>query len=160
MQISTVRFGTIEVDDSKVIAFKEGLPGLEEYKNYVVIQLGESYPVVWMQSIQEEAVCLPVIDSFLAIPEYTFNISDEDVDELKLESPENLLVLSVVVIPEEIEGMTMNLAAPIIINMATGQAKQIILNGGEYNVRHPAFGEVCRLIKEDNANAGSVKEDK
>lgn len=160
MQISTVRFGTIEVDDNKIIAFKDGLPGLEEYEDFVILQVSESYPVVWMQSTQEETVCLPVIDSFLAVPEYNFNISDEDVDELKLEGPENLLVLSVVVIPEEIEGMTMNLAAPIIINMETGQAKQIILNGGEYNVRYPVFSEVCRLIKEDNANASSVKEDK
>lgn len=160
MQISTVRFGTIEVDDSKVLAFKDGLPGLEDYTEFVILQVSESYPVVWMQSTQDEAICLPVIDSFLAVPEYTFNIGDDDVSELKLSGPENLLVLSVVVIPEELEGMTMNLAAPIIINMESGQAKQIILNGGEYNVRYPVFSEVCRLIKEDNANAGSVKEDK
>jgi flagellar assembly factor FliW len=159
MQISTVRFGTIEVDDKKLITFKDGLPGLEEYQNFVILQLSESYPVVWMQSTQEGNICLPVLDSFLALPEYTFNIGDEDVEELRLDGPENLLVLSVCVIPEEIEGMTMNLAAPIIINMTTGQAKQIILSGGEYNVRYPAFGEVCRLIKEGDANVGSVKED-
>jgi flagellar assembly factor FliW len=159
MQISTVRFGTIEIDEKKILTFDEGLPGLEEYKQYVILQVGESYPVVWMQSTTELSVCLPVIDSFLAVPDYTFNINDEDAKELKLQSPDNLLVLSVVVIPEEIEGMTMNLAAPIIINMETGRAKQIILNGGEYNVRYPMFNEVCRLIKEDNANAGSVKED-
>lgn len=159
MQIATARFGTIEVSDNKVLTFKDGLPGLEEYKEFVVLQVSESYPVVWMQSTQDQAICLPTIDSFMAVPEYAFNISDEDVNELELDGPENLLVLSVVVIPEEIEGMTMNLAAPIIINMASGQAKQIILNGGEYNVRYPVFNEVCRLIKEDNANAGSVTED-
>lgn len=160
MQISTVRFGTVEIDENKILFFHGGLPGLEEYKEFVILQISESYPVVWMQSTEEGSVCLPVIDSFLAVPDYTFNISDGDVTELELSGPENLLVLSVVVIPEEIEGMTTNLAAPIIINMESGHAKQIILNGGEYNVRYPIFHEICRLIKEENADAGSVKEDK
>ncbi|MCL1828370.1 MAG: flagellar assembly protein FliW [Oscillospiraceae bacterium] len=158
MEISTLRFGDIEVDENKLIYFRDGLPGLEEYKHFAILQFSESYPVNWIQSIDDGAVCLPVIDSFLAVPEYTFHISDEDVTELEVNSPEDLYVLSVVVIPEELEGMTMNQAAPIIINTETGQAKQIILNGGEYNVRYPVFKEICRLIKEGEADAGSVKE--
>lgn len=158
MQISTARFGVVEVDINKVISFKDGLPGLEEYRQFVILQVEESYPIVWMQAIEDQAVCLPVMDSFMTVPEYTFNISDEDVTELELDGPENLHVLSVLVIPENLEGVTMNMAAPIIINMETGQAKQIILNGGEYNVRYPVFNEICRLIKEGEADAGSVKE--
>lgn len=160
MQLSTSRFGDIEINDEKILRFDEGLPGLEEYKQYVVLQINESYPIIWMQSTENQNVCLPVIDSFLAVPEYAFNISDEDASELALTGPENLHVLSVLVITENLEGMTMNLAAPIIINIETGRAKQIILNGGEYNVRYPVFNEICRLVKEENADAGSVTEDK
>ena len=160
MEISTLRFGDIEIDESKLVYFKDGLPGLEDNKQFAVLQFSESYPVNWMQSVEDGAICLPVIDSFAAVPEYTFNISDNDVTELELNSPKDLYVLSVVVIPEELEGMTMNLAAPVVINIETGQAKQIILNGGEYNVRYPVFKEICRLIKEAEADVGSVKEDK
>lgn len=159
MQISTTRFGTVEVDETKLVLFSDGLPGLEEYKNFVILQVEESYPIVWMQSTENEAVCLPVIDSFLAVPDYTFNIDDADIAEIKAGGPEDLHVLSVLVIPEELEGMTMNLAAPIIVNIESGQAKQILLSGGEYNVRYPVFADVCRLIKEGVTDAGSVKED-
>ena len=160
MQISTLRFGEIEVDRGKLLRFQAGLPGLEECKEFVILQFPESYPIVWMQSVDEPGVCLPVMDSFQAVPAYTFNLGDSDAAELGLSGPEDLQVLSVVVIPEEMEGMTINLAAPIIVNLDTGKAKQIILSGGEYNVRYPAFQEVCRLIKEGEADAGSVEKGK
>ena len=158
MQISTIRFGSVEIDESKLIFFSDGLPGLEEYTQFVILQMAENYPIFWMQSIENPAICLPVIDSFLAVPEYTFNISDEDVTELEVSGPAELYFLSILVIPEEMEGMTINLAAPIIINIESGQAKQILLNGGEYSVRHPVFKEICRLIKEEVVDASSVKE--
>ena len=149
MQISTARFGTVEVEGSKVLSFADGLPGLEEYKLFVILQVGESYPVVWMQSVDDPDICLPVIDSFLAVPEYAFNIDDEDANELGLTKTEDLHVLSVLVIPENLEGMTINLAAPIIINMDSGKAKQVLLGGAEYGVRHPVFADVCRILKEE-----------
>ncbi|NLB29415.1 MAG: flagellar assembly protein FliW [Clostridiales bacterium] len=160
MQVSTARFGTVEVDNNKVLHFADGLPGLEEHKQFVILQVSDSYPVVWMQSTGDPAICLPVIDSFLAVPEYTFNIGDEDVSELGITCSEDLHILSVLVIPENLEAMTVNLAAPIVINMESGQAKQVLLSGSEYGVRHPVFSEICRIVKEEVSNAGSVKEDK
>ena len=160
MLIDTIRFGQVEIDEGKILHFSEGLPGLEEYNKFAILQFEESYPIVWLQSVVDGEVCLPVIDSFLAVSEYAFNLGDEDVKELKLEGPEDLHILSVLVIPDNIEQMTVNMAAPIIINMRTGEARQIILSGGEYNVRHPIFQEICSLIKEGEADAGSVEEDK
>ena len=159
MQIPTARFGTVEVDGSKVLCFADGLPGLDEYKEFVILQVSESYPVVWMQSTVAPEVCLPVVDSFLAVPDYTFNIDDEDISELGINSSEDLHILSVLVIPENLEGMTINLAAPIVINMDSGKAKQVLLSGAEYGVRHPVFAEICRIIKGEVSDAGSVKED-
>ena len=160
MQIPTARFGTVEVTDSKVLCFSDGLPGLDEYKQFVILQVSESYPVVWMQSVENPEICLPVIDSFLAVPDYTFNIDDEDISDLGISSSEELHILSVLVIPENLEGMTINLAAPIVINMDSGKAKQVLLGGAEYAVRHPVFAEICRIIKGEVSDAGSVKEDK
>jgi len=160
MQIDTIRFGQVDIDESKIIHFYEGLPGLEEYTKFAILKFEESNPIFWLQSVQDQEVCLPVIDSFLTVPDYTFDLSDEDVKELMLEGPEDLHIISILVIPSNIEQMTANLAAPVIINTRLGKAKQIILSGGEYNVRFPIFSEICRLIKEEEANAGTVKEDK
>lgn len=159
MQLETVRFGRVLIDDKKILSFGEGLPGLEEYKKFAILRLDESYPIVWLQSVEDSAVCLPVIDSFLALPDYSFDINDADADELQLNEPEDVQVLSVLVIPDNMEAMTMNLAAPIIINLQNGMAKQIILSNGEHNVRFPIFRDIIRLFKEVSADAGAVKED-
>ena len=158
MQIETVRFGSVEIDETKLISFKEGIPGLEEYRSYALLQFEESYPIIWLQSMQEGGVCLPVLDTFAVLSEYVFDIADEDVRELELKGPEELHVVNVVVIPEDVQGMTVNLAAPIIINTVSGKAKQIILARSDYNVRAPIFADICKAINKEggDADAGTV----
>jgi len=159
MQIDTLRFGTVTVDKEKLLRFEEGIPGLEQYKDYALLQFEESYPLVWLQSIEETGICLPVLDTFSVLPDYVFDIDEADVKTLELNSPEELHVVSVVVIPDDIQRMTVNLAAPIIINTVSGNAKQIVLGGSEYNVRAPVFQEICKLVarEEGDADAGSVE---
>jgi len=124
------------------------------------LQFEDSYPIIWLQSMDDGGICLPVLDTFSVLSDYVFDIDEADVEVLELGGPEDLHVVSVLVIPDEIQGMTANLAAPIIINTATGKAKQIILGGGKYNVRVPVFQEICALImrEEGDADAGTVKE--
>ena len=160
MQIETIRFGQVCIDESKLITFNEGIPGLEEYHMYALLQFEESYPIIWLQSVYEGGVCLPVLDTFAVLTEYVFDIEDEDVEVLELNGPEDLHVVSVLVIPDDIRKMTVNLAAPVIINTVTGKAKQIMLGGSEYNVRAPVFQDICKVIvrEGDDADACSVTE--
>ena len=158
MQINTVRFGMVEVDEAKLIAFDEGVPGLDEYKKYALLQFEESYPIVWMQSIDEGGICLPVLDTFAVLDSYVFDIDDMDVKNLGLSGPEDLHVVNVLVIPDNIQSMTANLAAPIIINTVSGKAKQIVLSGSDYNVRTPIFNDLCKVVarEEGDADVGAV----
>ena len=160
MQIDTLRFGLVEIDESKLITFDEGVPGLEEYKKYALLQFEESYPIIWLQSVDEGGVCLPVLDTFAVLSGYVFDIDDDDVSALELGGPEDLHVVSVLVIPEEIQRMTANLAAPVLINTVTGKAKQILLSGSDYNVRAPIFQDICKVVvrEEGGADAGTVAE--
>jgi len=164
MQIDTLRFGSVDVDENKVIFFNDGVPGLEQYRKYALLQFEESYPIVWLQSMEDTGICLPVLDTFSVLPDYVFDIDDMDVKTLKLTGPDDLHVVSVVVIPEDIQGMTVNLAAPILINTVTGNAKQVVLTGTEYNVRAPVFQEICNVVatnsvggEEGDGDAGSFK---
>ena len=160
MQIDTIRFGTVEVDEKKIIDFDKGIPGLEEFHRFSLLQFEDSYPIIWLQSVEDGAICLPVLDTFMVLSGYVFDIDDEDVKELELRAPEDLHVVSVLVIPDDLQRMTANLAAPIIINTVTGKAKQILLSGGDYNIRAPIFPDICAMVvrEEGHADAGSVKE--
>lgn len=160
MQIETLRFGMVEIDDTKLLTFDDGIPGMEDYKTYALLQFEESYPIVWLQSIEERGICLPVIDTFVVLPDYVFEISDEDVSALELKGPEALHVVNVLVIPTDVKGMTANLAAPIIINILTGKSKQIMLTDSAFNVRAPIFADICQVVnkEEGDGDAGTVKE--
>ncbi|MCL1816353.1 MAG: flagellar assembly protein FliW [Clostridiales bacterium] len=157
MEINTLRFGKLVIDDHKLLRFNKGLPGLEACREFAILQFEESNPLHWLQSTEKAEICLPIMNSFAICPNYAFDISDEDVQELSLASPQDVYVVNVVLIPQQdIEHMTANMVAPIIINYRTGLAKQIIINSGEYNVRYPVFQAICNLIKEDEADARAV----
>ena len=158
MQIDTLRFGLVEVDETKTIKFSDGIPGLEEYREYALLQFEDSYPIIWLQSVAERGICLPVLDTFAIFPNYVFDLDEADVKFLELNSPDELHVVSVVVIPEDIQGMTANLAAPIIINTVSGNARQVVLSGTEYNVRVPVFQDICNAVvrEEGDVDAGTV----
>ncbi|MCL2425523.1 MAG: flagellar assembly protein FliW [Oscillospiraceae bacterium] len=160
MHVDTLRFGTVAVAPEKVINFADGIPGLGQFKKYALLQFEESYPIVWLQSVEDAGVCLPVLDTFNVLPDYVFDIDDIDVNALELKSPDELHVVSVVVIPEDIHGMTVNLAAPIIINTLTGRGRQVVLNDNEYDVRAPVFQQICKLITREGGDddVDSVKE--
>ena len=160
MQIDTVRFGQVEIDEAKLVTFDDGIPGLEDYHKYALLQYEESYPIIWLQSAEDSAICLPVMDTFAVMQGYVFDIDDADVKALDLSGPESLHVVSVLVIPDEIQNMTANLAAPIVINTESGKARQIVLAGSDYNVRVPIFPDICKMVmeKEGDSDVGSVKE--
>ena len=171
MQINTVRFGQVEIDESKIITFNEGLPGIEDRKSFAILHFEDSYPIIWLQSLDDEGICLPVTDTFTVWPEYAFELEDKDAEEIGIDSVGDLHVLSVLLIPEKLEMMTINLVAPIVINMTNGMGKQVVLSSSEYNIRQPVFSEIIRVMKEqeatqggvnkeEKADAGSVKEDK
>jgi flagellar assembly factor FliW len=160
MLLETARFGQIEIDGEKLLNFRAGVPGLEEYHIFAVLRFEESHPIMWLQSAEEPRISLPVLDPFIVKPDYAFDISDEDALELGLMSADEVQVFSVLVIPERLEDMTVNFAAPVIINTRTGDSKQLILGGDAHAARVPVFLDIARYLRGGNADADPVAEDK
>lgn len=137
MEIQTAHFGTVEIDENRIIAFENGLPGLENYKKFALLSDKETKPICWLQSLECKEVSLPVMDPFIVFPNYSFDIADDDIKTLHIEQVKDIYVLSVLVIPKPESNMTINLAAPIIINVRNSKARQIILDDKRYRVRVP-----------------------
>jgi flagellar assembly factor FliW len=137
MKITTAHFGEVEIDESKILVFDKGLPGLEEDKRYALLSNEDSRPVSWLQSLDHQEISLPVMDPFLICPDYSFDISQNDVDTLTISDIKDVYVLSILVIPKNVNAMTINLSAPIIINVRNSKACQIILDDRKYRVRVP-----------------------
>lgn len=82
-----------------------------------------------------------IVEPGVFCQDYEFSLNDKVKDELQLESKAEVLVMNIVVVPENPKEMTMNLKAPIIINEKKRIAKQIILEEEEYPVKYRLFEE-------------------
>ena len=90
---------------------------------------------------------MPVMDPTLVMPDYNPVIEDELLKPMDLTDPENILVLVTVTVPRDIEKMTVNLMAPIIISGENRKANQIIVDQAEYLVKYPIY-EILKAAKE------------
>ena len=148
MNIETKLFGTIEVDESKLIVFVNGIVGFPDLTDFLLIHDSEGNGnIKWLQSVQEPAFAMPVMDPLLVMPEYNPVIEDELLKPMDITNFENILVLVTVTVPKEIENMSVNLKAPIIISGESLKANQIIVDNEEYLVKYPIY-EILKAAKE------------
>lgn len=158
MLIDTDRFGTFDTKDSKLIEFPQGLPGFEDLHYFIILEVGQTKPIYWLQSTEDKHIALPVILTFEILDDYYIDIRDNELEELHVESQNDLLIMNVVVIPEAISKMTVNLAAPIVINAVRGIGKQIIVDAKTMPIRMPVYEAIMnKIAKGGRDDAGAVE---
>jgi flagellar assembly factor FliW len=155
MKVETDRFGVFELEEKNKIKFPSGLPGFEELHEFMILKILDTRPIYWLQSIENKFISLPVIIPFEIFEDYCIEIDDTEMHDLNIESQNDILVINVVVIPEDIKKMTVNMAAPIIINAKHGTGRQIIIDSGELSVRHPVYEDIMRTLSGGDADAGT-----
>ena len=156
MRISTTRFGDINIAPGKIITMPEGLPGLDAFKRYALLSTEETDPFHWLQALDAADVSLAVINPYLLMPEYKPMVPEEVFEQLGAGNTEDVLVLTVAVIPREFRNMTTNLLAPILINTKNNVGKQVILDNSEYALRHPIFDRIRKLVQKGGSPDAGV----
>lgn len=157
MLIETERFGIFELKDKKTLQFPNGIPGFEELRSFILLEAEENKPLLWLQSIENKHIALPVVIPFELIGDYYVDVRESELSDLNLEAPDDLLILCVVVIPEDVRKMTANLASPIVINAKRGVGKQLVIDAATLPLRFPIYDIIMqKLVGEEKANAGAV----
>ena len=141
MQIKTKVFGEIMIDDDKIINFPNGIIGFPDLTEFTLVHDEEksTESIHWLQSIQEPAFAMPVMDPLIVRPDYNPEVDDELLNILGQIVPEELLVLVTVTVPKDLTQMSVNLKGPIVINAAEKKALQVIVEGDEYQVKFPIY---------------------
>ncbi len=143
MKIKTKFFGEVEIDESKVIMFKEGLPGFEDMKRFLFMtDEDEKSPFCWLQSIDDINIVFTLFNIFRVLPSYNPNVDIELLNKLGDIKEENLEIYCIANIPNDIKEMTVNLKAPVVINLDNNSAKQIICNNEEYPIKYYIYKEL------------------
>jgi flagellar assembly factor FliW len=141
MKIDSSRFGPIEIRDDDVITLPQGLIGLPGTR-WALIAQTESSPFLWLHSVEDGTIALPVTNPWLFFPEYEVRISDDDAAQLELEGPEQVDIFCIVRAAKELVDFTINLLSPVAIHGARRLGKQVLNEAGGYDVREPLFFEV------------------
>lgn len=136
----TTRFGKIEYSTNDVVTFCDGLVGFPDLGAFVLIQHKEDSPFRWMQSVHNGEIAFLVVDPAHYVNGYEPEMPDSAIERLGLDGETARLVYTIVSIPPgKPEEMTLNLAGPIVINLDTGIAQQIVLEDEAYSIRHKVF---------------------
>ena len=134
--LKSTRFGDVELDDAAVVEFPSGLIGLRGPR-YALLPHGPDGVFVWLHSMDDPDLALPVTRPWGFFPNYEVELSDSEAERIGVSDPAEADVFVTVRAAEEAENFTANLRAPIII--ANGRGPQVINEADDAPVRAPLF---------------------
>lgn len=134
MIISTKFFQNIEIEDNDIIDFDEGLPGFENVKRFVVINIKDNKLLKCLQSVDNKEVSFIAINPWDVFKDYNINIEDKELSLIGGTNIDDLKVFSLLTITQK--GITANLLGPIIVNTAERKGKQFVQYNSKYTTRH------------------------
>jgi len=148
MTIQDTRFGEVEYSADDIITFMPSLIGFPESRHFLLLNSKPNTPFRWLQSLDEPKLAFLVAFTEALVPRYKPGFSRNDIEELEITDDSPTMILATAIIPPgEPQEMTLNLAAPIIINGATMKAKQVILSDDAYTVKHRVFARSDRVAE-------------
>jgi flagellar assembly factor FliW len=152
MKADTRMFGEVDIADEKIITLETGMIGFPDMRKFALVydeEKGEDGPIHWFQSMDDPQVAFPVVDPTLIKPDYNPTVSDEILAPLGELTDQNVYVIVTVTVPRDIKEMSINLKAPIVINIDNNKAVQLIVED-DFPVKYKIYD----LLKANSGKAG------
>jgi|Wag4MinimDraft_12_1082652.scaffolds.fasta_scaffold00030_8 flagellar assembly factor FliW len=137
--VETPKLGKIEYTDDDIIYMVSPLLGFDHINDYLLISSPETVPFVMLQSIDDMDISFILADINLFFKDYSPNFSKRELKVLQVKKVEELKLFGIVVIKDKPQNATINLKAPIAINLEKRLAKQIILDDDRWEIKTPLF---------------------
>jgi len=127
MRITTTRFGCIDVEASDLIRFPSGMPGLEDCREWALLADASNDALGWLQSTSRGDIAMAVVSPRRFVPEYQVRIPRSELTPLAIADIRQAQV--VVVVGHNGTSLTLNLKAPIVINLEARTGRQVVASG-------------------------------
>lgn len=124
MQISTRHFGSVEIDADDILHFPRGIVAFEDCRHWVLLSDAGNPSLAWLQSIHRSDVAVPVVSPRRFAPDYAVHVLKGQLATLELSQFDHAFVLTV--ISQSDGDLTMNLKAPLLINLDRRLGRQVI----------------------------------
>lgn len=124
MLIDTSRFGSVDIEPEDILLFSRGLMAFEDDRHWVLLADGDNPSVAWLQSLKSPDVALPMVSPRRFAPGYQVRIAKSQLTPLELAALDQAFVL--VALGHSGDMTTMNLRAPVIINLDRRIGRQVV----------------------------------
>ena len=145
MKVKTRFLGELEAEEKDIITFEDGILGFSNLKKYLMVYDESNQCFNYLQAMEDVNVCFIITSPFFVIPDFSIDINGDSVKKLGIEEEKDVMLYSIVTIPEDVKQMTANMKAPLVVNLKNRKALQEVLDDDRYTVNH-------RIVKEADAS--------
>jgi len=139
--MTSVAFADAPVtSDLPVIDLVSPLPGFPEDDSFTLVRLDETGTLCQLQSLSHEALQFLVVPAITFFPDYAPVVGDDVVDALEIASADDVLVLLIVRAGASLADTTANLRAPLLVNLKSRKAAQVVLEDADLPLAAPLLG--------------------
>ncbi|HXX62554.1 MAG TPA: flagellar assembly protein FliW [Bacteroidota bacterium] len=118
MKFTNWQFGELEFEADHVVKFTEGLIGFEHHHSFLIVDDVDTEPFRWLVSLEDAHLSFPLLDPGLLLPGYAVDAATGG----------GKTVFVIASLRPRVDGSTVNLRSPIVIDNATRTAVQVILD--------------------------------
>ncbi len=126
------RAGAIEVHAADVLEF-EPLPGFPNRRRFVLMEHGDRSELAWLVSLDDADLAFVVTNPWTFFPNYDPPVAMEHLTALEIEKREEAEILCLVTLDGT--AIHLNLLAPLLINVSTRKALQVVTDDRRYSTR-------------------------
>ena len=134
MEIMTKAKGKMDISEENLLTIPEGLFGFEEYTKFALVD-SDYEPFIWLQSTENPNLAFLIVDPFLISSIYETDIDDDTLAKIVITKPEDIIIMTIVTVPNNGAPITANFQGPIVINKKNHQCMQVILNDNRWSTK-------------------------
>jgi flagellar assembly factor FliW len=117
------------IDDGlQTLNFVGPIAGFPEHRTFALVELDPAGVLCALRSLDDPGLRFLVVPPTPFFPDYAPDLGDEWVEQLQLTSADDALVLLIVTPAESAADATANLLAPVVVNVRTRHAAQVVLD--------------------------------
>jgi flagellar assembly factor FliW len=122
----------------RVLTLSEPLPGFPVHQDYALVPADTAGVLSWLQAVAPDGPRLLVARAAAWFPDYAPVLPPGARAELGLAASDAADLHCVLTVPDgDVAAATANLRAPLVVNPATGRARQVLLSDATHPVRRP-----------------------
>ena len=139
--IKSNRFGPIEVNEDRIINFKDGVLGFPDLKKFILVDDPNdiSLPFKWLISVDNPDLAFLVTDPGIFFKDYVFDLPEEDRQKINATTEDDVSVIVMLTVPSDPKKITANLRGPLVINWRTLVGRNIVLKDTQFTTKHYIF---------------------